>query len=125
MLLAGIAALSLLVGGIGVMNIMLVSGTERTREIGLRKALGARPAVIRRQFLIEASLLGVAGGVLGAGLGILGALVLPHFLNDPIAISPTAIALAIVVAIAIGMIFGTYPAGRAARLAPIDALRSE
>jgi len=124
-LLAGIAALSLLVGGIGVMNIMLVSVTERTREIGLRKALGARPAVIRRQFLIEASLLGVAGGVLGAVLGIAGALVLPHFLNDPIAISPTAIALAIVVAIAIGMVFGTYPASRAARLAPIDALRSE
>ena len=124
-LLAGIAALSLLVGGIGVMNIMLVSVTERTREIGLRKALGARPAVIRRQFLIEASLLGVAGGVLGAALGIVGALVLPHFLNDPIAISPTAIALAIVVAIAIGTIFGTYPASRAARLAPIDALRSE
>jgi putative ABC transport system permease protein len=124
-LLAGIAALSLLVGGIGVMNIMLVSVTERTREIGLRKALGARPAVIRRQFLIEASLLGVAGGVLGAALGIVGALVLPPVLNDPIAISPTAIALAIVVAVAIGMVFGTYPAGRAARLAPIDALRSE
>jgi putative ABC transport system permease protein len=124
-LLAGIAALSLLVGGIGVMNIMLVSVTERTREIGLRKALGARPAVIRRQFLIEASLLGVAGGVLGATLGIVGALILPHFLSDPIAISPTAIALAIVVAVAIGIVFGTYPAGRAARLAPIDALRSE
>jgi putative ABC transport system permease protein len=124
-LLAGIAALSLLVGGIGVMNIMLVSVTERTREIGLRKALGARPAVIRRQFLIEASLLGVAGGLLGAALGIVGAMVLPHFLSDPITISPTAIALAIVVAVAIGMVFGTYPAGRAARLAPIDALRSE
>ena len=117
-LLAGIAALSLLVGGIGVMNIMLVSVTERTREIGLRKALGARPAVIRRQFLIEASLLGVAGGLLGAGIGVLGALVLPHFLSDPIAISPTAIVLAIVVAVAIGMVFGTYPASRAARLAP-------
>lgn len=124
-LLAGIAALSLLVGGIGVMNIMLVSVTERTREIGLRKALGARPAVIRRQFLVEASLLGVAGGVLGASLGILAALVVPHFINDPIAISPTAIAIAIAVAIVIGVVFGTYPASRAARLAPIDALRSE
>ncbi len=124
-LLAGIAALSLLVGGIGVMNIMLVSVTERTREIGLRKALGARPAVIRRQFLIEASLLGVAGGLFGAALGIVGALALPHFVGDPIAISPTAIALAIVVAVAIGVVFGTYPASRAARLAPIDALRSE
>jgi putative ABC transport system permease protein len=124
-LLAGIAALSLLVGGIGVMNIMLVSVTERTREIGLRKALGARPAVIRRQFLIEASLLGVAGGVSGAVLGVAGALIIPRFITDPIAISPTAIAVAIVVAVVIGMVFGTYPAGRAARLAPIDALRSE
>jgi putative ABC transport system permease protein len=124
-LLAGIAALSLLVGGIGVMNIMLVSVTERTREIGLRKALGAPPAVIRRQFLVEASLLGVAGGVLGAGLGVLSALIVPHFIADPIAISPTAIAVAIGVAIVIGVVFGTYPASRAARLAPIDALRSE
>jgi putative ABC transport system permease protein len=124
-LLGGIAALSLLVGGIGVMNIMLVSVTERTREIGLRKALGARPAVIRRQFLVEASLLGVAGGLLGAGLGIAGALVIPHLISDPVAISPTAISAAIAIAIVIGLVFGTYPAGRAARLAPIDALRSE
>jgi putative ABC transport system permease protein len=124
-LLAGIAALSLLVGGIGVMNIMLVSVTERTREIGLRKALGARPTVIRRQFMVEAALLGVAGGLLGVGLGVLSAEVVPHFISDPIAVSPTAIAVAIVVAVAIGLVFGTYPAGRAARLAPIDALRSE
>ena len=124
-LLASIAALSLLVGGIGVMNIMLVSVTERTREIGLRKALGARPAVIRRQFLIEASLLGVGGGVLGAVLGVAGAKILPRFINDPIAISPTAITIAIAVAVLIGVVFGTYPASRAARLAPIDALRSE
>lgn len=124
-LLASIAALSLLVGGIGVMNIMLVSVTERTREIGLRKALGARPSVIRRQFLIEASLLGVAGGLLGAALGVLAAKVLPRLINDPIAISPTAIVVAIAVAVVIGMVFGTYPATRAARLAPIDALRSE
>ncbi len=124
-LLGGIAALSLLVGGIGVMNIMLVSVTERTREIGLRKALGARPAVIRRQFLVEAALLGVAGGMLGAALGIAGALVAPHLIDNPVAISPTAITAAIVIAVAIGLVFGTYPAGRAARLAPIDALRSE
>jgi putative ABC transport system permease protein len=124
-LLAGIAALSLLVGGIGVMNIMLVSVTERTREIGLRKALGATPSVIRRQFLVEASVLGLAGGLLGASLGVVGAAVLPHFINSPIAISPTATAGAIVVAVAIGVIFGVYPASRAARLAPIDALRSE
>ena len=124
-LLGGIAGLSLLVGGIGVMNIMLVSVTERTREIGLRKALGAPPRVIRRQFLVEASVLGLTGGVLGAALGIAGALVIPHFISDPIAISPTAIAVAIVVAVAIGVIFGVYPASRAARMAPIDALRSE
>jgi putative ABC transport system permease protein len=124
-LLGGIAALSLLVGGIGVMNIMLVSVTERTREIGLRKALGAAPRVIRRQFLVEASVLGFTGGVVGAALGIGGALVLPHFIDNPISISPSATVGAIVVAIAIGLVFGVYPAGRAARLAPIDALRSE
>lgn len=124
-LLGGVAAISLLVGGIGVMNIMLVSVTERIREIGLRKALGATPRVIRRQFLVEASVLGSVGGVLGAGLGLIGAEVLPHFISDPIAISPVAAAGAIVVAIAIGIGFGVYPAGRAARLAPIDALRSE
>ncbi len=90
-LLAGIAAISLLVGGIGVMNIMLVSVTERIREIGLRKALGAKGRAIRRQFLVEASVLGLAGGVLGSGLGLVGATVLPHLINDPITISPTAI----------------------------------
>ena len=124
-LLGGIAGISLLVGGIGVMNIMLVSVTERIREIGLRKALGATPRVIRRQFLVEASVLGLVGGILGAGLGLIGAEVIPHFISDPIAISPVATALAIVVAVGIGVAFGVYPAGRAARLAPIDALRSE
>jgi putative ABC transport system permease protein len=124
-LLGGIAGISLLVGGIGVMNIMLVSVTERIREIGLRKALGATPRAIRRQFLVEASVLGFVGGVLGAGLGLLGAWILPHFISDPIAISPVATVGAIVVAIGIGVAFGVYPAGRAARLAPIDALRSE
>jgi putative ABC transport system permease protein len=124
-LLAGIAAISLLVGGIGVMNIMLVSVTERIREIGLRKALGARPGVIRRQFLVEASVLGLAGGVLGAGVGVIGSKVLPHFISSPVALSPTATAGAIAIAIAIGVVFGVYPASRAANLAPIDALRSE
>ena len=124
-LLGGIAGISLLVGGIGVMNIMLVSVTERIREIGLRKALGATPRVIRRQFLVEASVLGLAGGVLGAGLGLLVAWILPHFISDPITISPAAMVAAIVVAVGIGVAFGVYPAGRAAKLPPIDALRSE
>jgi putative ABC transport system permease protein len=124
-LLGGIAGISLLVGGIGVMNIMLVSVTERIREIGLRKALGATPRVIRRQFLVEASVLGLLGGVLGVGLGLLGAWILPHFISDPIKISAAATAGAIVVAIGIGVAFGVYPAGRAAKLPPIDALRSE
>jgi putative ABC transport system permease protein len=124
-LLGGIAGISLLVGGIGVMNIMLVSVTERIREIGLRKALGATPRVIRRQFLVEASVLGLIGGVLGVGLGLLGAWILPHFISDPITISAVATAGAIVVAIGIGVAFGVYPASRAAKLPPIDALRSE
>ncbi|GAA3435015.1 ABC transporter permease [Kutzneria kofuensis] len=124
-LLGGVAALSLLVGGIGVMNIMLVSVTERIREIGLRKALGASPTLIRRQFLVEASVLGLSGGILGALLGIVGALVLPGLISSTITVSPTATVLAILTSIAIGMAFGVYPASRAARLAPIDALRSE
>jgi putative ABC transport system permease protein len=124
-LLGGIAAISLLVGGIGVMNIMLVSVTERIREIGLRKALGATPAIIRRQFLVEASALGLAGGVAGAALGLVGALVIPDFVSNKIAISWPATAGAIVVAMGIGVVFGVYPASRAARLTPIDALRSE
>ena len=124
-LLAGIAAISLLVGGIGVMNIMLVSVTERIREIGLRKALGATPAAIRRQFLAEASILGLAGGVLGASLGIAGAFVLPDLIDQPVTVSVVAIAVAVAVALALGLGFGVYPASRAAALTPIDALRSE
>ncbi|HYF73625.1 MAG TPA: ABC transporter permease [Nocardioides sp.] len=124
-LLGGIAAISLLVGGIGVMNIMLVSVTERVREIGLRKALGATPRVIRRQFLVEASVLGLAGGVLGVGLGVLGAQVLPGLIDQPVAVSVVATVGAIGTALALGIGFGVYPASRAARLTPIDALRSE
>ncbi|MDP9094280.1 MAG: ABC transporter permease [Actinomycetota bacterium] len=124
-LLIGIAALSLLVGGIGVMNIMLVSVRERTREIGLRKALGATPSMIRRQFLCEASILGLTGGMLGVGLGVGAALTLPHLISNPVAISVPWILIAIAVAAAIGIGFGVYPAARAARLSPIEALRSE
>jgi putative ABC transport system permease protein len=125
LLLGGVAGISLLVGGIGVMNIMLVSVTERIREIGLRKAVGASPVVIRRQFMVEASVLGLAGGLLGALLGIAGALILPHLIAMQIAISPVAAVVAVLTAIAIGLVFGVYPATRAARLAPIEALRSE
>jgi putative ABC transport system permease protein len=123
--LAGIAAISLLVGGIGVMNIMLVSITERIREIGLRKALGATPRVIRRQFLVEAGVLGLAGGLAGVVLGIVAGALLSKAIGQPIVVSPTATLGAIVVSVGIGLVFGVYPASRAARLAPIDALRSE
>jgi putative ABC transport system permease protein len=120
-----VAGISLLVGGIGVMNIMLVSVTERIREIGLRKALGATPPIIRRQFLLEASMLGLTGGAVGILLAVLGAQLLPHAIGYPITLSIAASAGALVVAIAIGVIFGVYPASRAAHMAPIDALRSE
>ncbi|WGL53775.1 ABC transporter permease [Nocardioides sp. BP30] len=124
-LLAGIAGISLLVGGIGVMNIMLVSVTERIREIGLRKALGAAPRVIRRQFLVEASLLGLAGGVVGVIIAVVGAEVLPRLIDQPVSLSLLATAGAIGTSLVLGIGFGVYPASRAARLTPIDALRSE
>lgn len=124
-LLGGIAAISLLVGGIGVMNIMLVSVSERVREIGLRKAIGANPAIIRRQFLVEASILGLLGGVLGVVLGLIGAAALTPVLGIPVTISWVATALALAVSLGIGLVAGVYPASRAANLAPIDALRSE
>jgi putative ABC transport system permease protein len=125
LLLGAVAGISLLVGGIGVMNIMLVSVTERVREIGLRKALGATPTLIRGQFLVEASALGLSGGALGAVLGVLGAWLLPHAIGYPITLSALASVGALVIAIVIGLVFGVYPASRAAGLAPIDALRSE
>jgi putative ABC transport system permease protein len=125
LMLAGIAIIALLVGGIGVMNIMLVSVTERIREIGVRKAIGARPRLIRRQFLVEASVLGFAGGVLGVVIGVIGALLIPALTDSRVIVSVPSVIVALVVAVGIGVGFGVYPASRAARLAPIDALRSE
>ncbi len=123
LLLASIAAISLLVGGIGVMNIMLVTVTERTTEIGLRKALGATPADVLRQFLIEAATLSIVGGILGVGTALFVGVLLPHFTTIGIDITPLPIVVAVGVAAAVGLIFGVYPAARAARLAPIVALR--
>ena len=123
--LGGIAAISLLVGSIGVMNIMLVSVTERVREIGLRKALGATPAAIRNQFLVEASMLGLLGGVLGLLLGMGVAWIIGVLTEFPVVPSVSATALALGVSLLIGIVAGVYPAARAARLAPIDALRNE
>jgi putative ABC transport system permease protein len=124
-LLASVAAISLLVGGIGVMNIMLVSVTERTQEIGLRKALGATPRDLLRQFLIEAATLSFVGGVLGVCAGLLAGILVPHFAGIAVTITPTPVIIAVVVAAGVGLIFGVYPAARAARLAPIAALRAE
>lgn len=121
--LGGIAAISLIVGGIGIMNIMLVSVTERTQEIGLRKALGAKPEVILTQFLIEAVVLSVGGGIIGVLLGGGGALLLGQFM--PTTITLWSVALAFVVSAAIGVIFGVAPAKKASELSPIEALRHE
>lgn len=124
-LLAGIAAISLLVGGIGIMNIMLVTVTERTREIGLRKALGAERRVIIMQFLTEAVVLTLLGGVIGMVVGVLLSLVVSHFMNLPFTVSLGSIILAIGVSGLIGIVFGWFPAQKAARLSPIEALRYE
>jgi putative ABC transport system permease protein len=124
-LLASVAAISLLVGGIGVMNIMLVSVTERTSEIGLRKALGATPRDVRRQFLIEAATLSLVGGVLGVGAGMLVAWLLPKVSTVAVTVTVPPVIIAVLVAGAVGLIFGIVPAARAARLAPINALRGE
>ncbi|HEY2831660.1 MAG TPA: ABC transporter permease [Sporichthyaceae bacterium] len=123
-MLAGIAAISLLVGGIGVMNIMLVSVTERTKEIGLRKSLGATPRAIRTQFLTEAGTLGLTGGALGLGLGLGLAGALPSMIDQPVTVSTSVALGSLVVSLAIGATAGVYPAARAARLTPIDALRT-
>jgi putative ABC transport system permease protein len=125
MVLVAIASISLLVGGIGIMNIMLVSVTERTREIGLRMALGARRRDIRNQFLVEAAVLCVIGGAMGLGLAIVIANAFESYADFPAPIGYGISAGAIVFSAAIGLIFGGYPAVRASKLSPIEALRSE
>jgi putative ABC transport system permease protein len=125
LLLAGIAAVSLLVGGIGIMNIMLVSVSERTREIGLRKAVGATSRRILLQFLIEAVVLCLLGGVLGIAAGSGAAGLLARLAGWRTIVAPESIALAVGFAVLIGLFFGIYPAARAARLDPIEALRYE
>lgn len=120
-----IASISLLVGGIGVMNIMLVSVTERTREIGLKKALGARKKVILGQFLTEAAVLTSLGGLIGVGAGIGLAYLISNIAEVPVAISGAAIALSVVFSMVIGIVFGLIPSVKAANLNPIDALRYE
>ena len=125
MLLGAIASVSLIVGGIGIMNIMLVSVTERTREIGVRRALGARRSDIRTQFLIEASLISGLGGLIGIGVGVLIARSIARFGGWPTLVQPEVVLSAFVFAGLVGIFFGLYPAARAARLDPIEALRHE
>jgi putative ABC transport system permease protein len=125
LLLVSVAAISLVVGGIGIMNIMLVSVTERTREIGIRIAIGARPRDVLTQFLVEALALSVFGGIVGLLLGLLGAFLLAHANGFPFVLDPLAVLLAVGVSALVGILFGLYPAQRAARMDPIVALRTE
>jgi putative ABC transport system permease protein len=125
LLLAAVASVSLLVGGIGIMNIMLVSVTERTREIGLRMAVGARTRDILGQFLVEAVTLSLIGGLIGVALGMGTSLAIAELAGWRIVISPQAVGLAVAFAFVIGVFFGFYPARKAARLNPVEALRFE
>ncbi|HUK64041.1 MAG TPA: FtsX-like permease family protein, partial [Dongiaceae bacterium] len=123
--IVGVSLISLVVGGIVIMNIMLVSVTERTREIGIRKAIGARRRDILFQFLIEAATLSSAGGLVGLALGVVFALLIGVVTPLPVFVSPLAVLLGLLMATLVGLFFGSYPAVRAARLDPIDALRYE
>jgi putative ABC transport system permease protein len=125
LLLSAVASVALLVGGIGIMNIMLVTVTERLREIGIRLAVGARHRDILLQFIVEAATLALLGGAIGAAVGIVAAVALGVFAEWPVVIELTAVTLAVAVASAVGVFFGYYPARKAARLEPVDALRSE
>jgi putative ABC transport system permease protein len=125
LLLGAVASVSLLVGGIGIMNIMLVSVTERTREIGLRMAVGARGRDILKQFLVEAVTLSMIGGALGIAFGVIASFAVGEFANWRIDITPQAIALAVGFSAAVGVFFGFYPARKASQLLPIEALRYE
>ncbi|MGB9177997.1 MAG: ABC transporter permease [Pyrinomonadaceae bacterium] len=125
MLLGSIAAVSLLVGGIGIMNIMLVSVTERTREIGIRMAIGARSSAVRSQFLIESIVLSLTGGLFGILLGVIVSIAIPRMLGWPTLVSTAAIIGSVIFSAAVGIFFGYYPARKAAGLDPIEALRYE
>jgi putative ABC transport system permease protein len=120
-----IAAISLLVGGIGIMNIMLASVAERTPEVGVRRALGATQRDVAAQFLVESSLLTSAGGLIGLGLGVAGSVAIQHLAGWPTALSPVMLPAALLTALAVGIGFGFYPAWRAAHLEPMEALRHE
>jgi macrolide transport system ATP-binding/permease protein len=124
-LLASVASIALLVGGIGIMNILLVSVTERTREIGIRMAVGAKARHILLQFLVESMTLSMVGGLLGIGVGVGSAQLLASLANWPSLLSPTAIAGSFLFSGVVGVIFGYYPAYKASRLDPIEALRYE
>jgi putative ABC transport system permease protein len=124
-LLASIASISLLVGGIGIMNIMLVSVTERTREIGIRMAIGARGSDVLTQFLVESVAISMLGGIIGVMLGLGGAMLVGHFTGWSTATPPEAILIAVGFSAAVGVFFGFYPARQAAALNPIQALRYE
>jgi putative ABC transport system permease protein len=124
-LLAGVAAVSLVVGGIGIMNIMLVSVTERTREIGVRLAIGARGSDVLTQFLIEATTLSALGGLVGIGLGLLGAMGVARLIHVPFVVPGIAMPIAFGVSVLVGVVFGVFPARKAARMNPLAALRYE